>query len=77
MVEKKKKIVKNKFTDLSIKELVVMRTKFKQELHGMNMKNAIKWLKQTHTIREVRKNVARVNTILTSKIKEKYDNNMK
>jgi ribosomal protein L29 len=56
--------------------LVQSRAKLKQELHGLKMKHAIKWLKQTHLIKKARKDVARVNTLLTSKIKEKYGNSM-
>ncbi|NCO97645.1 50S ribosomal protein L29 [bacterium] len=34
-------------------------------------------MKQIHQIKQTRKDVARVNTLLTSKIKEKYGNSMK
>ena len=73
----KKKSSKNKFAELSVKELVQNRTKLRQELYELKMKNAIKWLKQTHQITQIRRNIARINTFLTSKIKEKYGNNMK
>jgi len=76
MADKKKALIKG-LSDKSVKELVEARTKLKQELHGFKMKHAIKWLKQTHQIKETRKNVARVNTLLTSKIKEKYGNSVK
>lgn len=76
MADKKKSLVKD-LKDKSVKELVQTRTKLKQELHGLKMKHAIKWLKQTDQIKKTRKNVARVNTLLTSKIKEKYGNSMK
>lgn len=73
----KKKSLVTEFKDKSVKELVQTRAKLKQELHGLNMKHAIKWLKQTHQIKQTRRNVARVNTLLTSKIQEKYGNTMK
>jgi len=71
---------KSKIKDLkgkSIKELVQDRTSLKKELYSLKMKNAIKWLKQTHQIKDTRKKIARINTFLTSKIKEKYGDNMK
>jgi len=71
----KKSLLKD-LKDKSVKELVQSRAKLKQELHGLKMKHAIKWLKQTHLIKKARKDVARVNTLLTSKIKEKYGNSM-
>lgn len=73
----KKKVAKNNLTDKSVKELVWTRTKLRQELHGLKMKHAIKWLKETHLISKAKKEIARVNTVLTSKIKEKYGNNLK
>jgi len=63
--------------DKTIKELVQMRRTLKQELYSYRMKNAIKGLKETHKIGDVRVKIARVNTILTLKIKEKNGGNMK
>lgn len=54
-----------------------MRAKLQKELHGLKMKHAIKGLQKTHEITLARKNIARINTLLTSKIKEKYGNTMK
>ena len=59
------------------KELVLMRKKMKSELYALKMKNSIRWLKKTNEIGDTRKKIARVNTVLKSKIKEKYDDNMK
>ncbi len=59
------------------KELVSMRKKMKSELYALKMKNSIRWLKTTNEIGDTRKKIARVNTVLKSKIKEKYDDNMK
>lgn len=76
MAEKKKKKT-SILADKSVKELVLARTKLRQELHGLKMKHAIKGLKETHQITKAKKDIARVNTVLTSKIKEKYGDNMK
>jgi len=63
--------------DKTIKELVLMRRTFKQELYSYKMKNAIKGLKETHKIGDVKIKIARINTVLTHKIKEKNGGNMK
>ncbi|MCK9467462.1 MAG: 50S ribosomal protein L29 [Candidatus Absconditabacterales bacterium] len=55
----------------TVKELVSERKKLKKELYNLRMKNAIRGLKNTHKIGEVRINVARVNTVLKSKISKK------
>jgi len=55
----------------TVKELVSERKKLKKELYNLRMKNAIRGLKNTHKIWEVRINVARVNTVLKSKISKK------
>ena len=61
----------------TVKELVQLRRKLKDELHSLKMKNAINGVKQIHKISEIRKNIARINTVLTAKIKENYGNHMK
>jgi len=63
--------------DKTIKELVQMRRTFKQEHYSYKMKNAIKWLKETHKIGDVKIKIARINTVLTHKIKEQNGRNMK
>ena len=58
------------FTDVaekSLKELIWLRRNLKKELFDARMKNALKSLKETHTISVLRKNIARINTALTSK----------
>ena len=55
----------------TVKELVSERKKLKKELYNLRMKNAIRGLKNTHKIWEVRINIARVNTVLKSKISKK------
>ncbi len=63
--------------DKTIKELVQMRRTFKQELYSYKMKNAIRWLKETHKIGDVRVKIARINTVLTHKITQQHGHNMK
>ncbi len=66
-----------KIVEKSIKELVSERKKLKKELYDLKIKNSIRWLKETNKIWEVRIKIARINTVLKSKIKENYGNNMK
>ena len=61
----------------SVKELVVMRKKLKQDLFGLKSKNTVRWLKETHKIWDTKVKIARINTVLTLKVKENYGNNMK
>lgn len=61
----------------SVKELVDMRRKMKKELFELNSKNAVRGLKETHKIGDTKLKIARINTLLSLKIKENYGNNMK
>ncbi|HCB51840.1 TPA: 50S ribosomal protein L29 [Patescibacteria group bacterium] len=61
----------------SVKELVEMRKKLKREAFELKAKNAIRGLKETHKIGDIKVSIARINTLLTHKIKENYGNNMK
>jgi len=63
--------------DKTIKELVHMRRILKQELYSYKMKNAIKGLKETHKIGDTKVKIARINTVLTHKIKEQHGGNRK
>jgi ribosomal protein L29 len=54
-----------------------MRKEFKKELYAYRMKNAIKGLKETHKIWDVRVKIARINTVLTHKNKAQNGGNMK
>jgi ribosomal protein L29 len=54
-----------------------MRRKMKKELFELKSKNAIRGLKETHKIWDTKVKIARINTLLALKIKEKYGNNMK
>lgn len=61
----------------TVKELVNERKKLNKELYDLKMKNAIRGLKETHKIWDVRVKIARINTVLKSKISTNYGNNMK
>ncbi|HRX63608.1 MAG TPA: 50S ribosomal protein L29 [Candidatus Absconditabacterales bacterium] len=67
----------DKIREKTIKELIVERNKMKKDLYNLKMKNTIRGLKETHKIGDVRIKIARINTVLKSKIKENYGNNMK
>jgi len=66
-----------KINEKSIKELVSERKKMKKDLYDLKIKNSIKGLKETHKIWDIRVKIARINTVLKSKIKDNYGNNMK
>ena len=51
-----------------IKELVALRKQLRNELFELKMKNSIRALKQTHKIGDLRVKIARINTVLQSKI---------
>ncbi|MDO4713148.1 MAG: 50S ribosomal protein L29 [bacterium] len=51
-----------------IKSLVAMRRQLKQELFELRMKNSLRALKETHKIGDIRVKIARINTVLQSKI---------
>jgi ribosomal protein L29 len=57
----------NDLREKSPKQLVAMRKQLKDELFTLKMKNAIRGLKETHTLGELRIKIARINTVLTSK----------
>jgi ribosomal protein L29 len=62
-----KPIVFKDLVDTSPKDLVLMRRDLKKQLFEARMKNAIKALKETHIVSVLRKNIARINTALTTK----------
>lgn len=57
-----------KINDMTVKELVSERSKLKKELFELKMKNAIRGLKETHKIWDLKVKVARINTVLKSKL---------
>jgi ribosomal protein L29 len=54
--------------DKNIKELVAMRKEAKKELFELRMKNSVRALKETHKIGDLRVKIARINTVLHSKV---------
>ncbi len=56
----------------SVKDLVVLRKKMRLDYFNLRMKNASKWLKETHKILNLRRDIARINTVLSVKISESY-----
>ena len=66
-----------KINEKSIKELVSERKKLRKDLYDLRIKNSIKGLKETHKIWDVRIKIARINTVLKSKIQENHGNDMK
>ncbi len=57
-----------KINEMTVKELVSERGKMKKELFELKMKNAIRWLKETHKIWDLKVKIARINTVLKSKL---------
>ena len=57
-----------KINDMTVKELVSERAKLKKELFELKMKNAIRGLKETHKIWDLKVQIARINTVLKSKL---------
>ena len=65
-----------KGTGLFMKELIskdvkgffAMRKQLKKELFELRMKNSVRALKETHKIGDLRVKIARINTVLQSKI---------
>jgi len=74
---KGKALFMKELTEKTIKELVQMRQKLKRELYDLKMKNAIKGLKETHKLWDLKIKIARINTVLTRKIQENNGDHMK
>ena len=54
--------------DKNVKELVAMRKEAKKELFELRMKNSVRALKETHKIGDPRVKIARINTVLHTKV---------
>lgn len=54
----------------TVKELVKMRNEQKKELYNLRVKNSLRALTQTHLIKVARRNIARINTALSYKVKQ-------
>jgi len=65
-----KRLTMEDLWNLSIKDLVNKRTELRKKLFSLKMQNQAGALKQTHLLKLTRRNIARVNTALSIKIKE-------
>lgn len=54
--------------ELTPKNLVDERSKLQKEVYDAKMKHAVRGLKQTHQIGVAKKKIARINTVLKSKV---------
>ncbi|MBE5741649.1 MAG: 50S ribosomal protein L29 [Clostridiales bacterium] len=61
--------MKNNYKDLSIKELTAEETKLRSELFNLTFQNKVGQLQDTSSIRNCKKNIARVKTALNAKKK--------
>lgn len=59
--------MKNNYKELTINELVAEESKLKSELFNLNFQNKVGQLKDTSRIRIVKKNIARIKTIIHEK----------
>ena len=59
--------MKNNYKELTIEELVAEESKLKSELLNLNFQNKVGQLKDTSRIRIVKKNIARIKTIIHEK----------
>jgi len=66
---------KKDLKDKSIKELIALRKELKKKLFALKMQNQARTLKQTHLIPLVKRNIARVNTAISLKIRELAETN--
>ena len=57
-----------KLNKMTAKDLVSERKNLRKELYELKSKNSIRWLKETHKIGDVKVKIARINTVLKSKI---------
>lgn len=59
--------MKNNYREMTVEELNAEVLKLKQELFNLTFQNSVGQLKDTSSIRTVRKNIARVKTVLHEK----------
>lgn len=59
--------MKNNYKELTINELVAEESKLRSELFNLNFQNKVGQLKDTSRIRIVKKNIARIKTIIHEK----------
>ena len=59
--------MKNNYREMTLDELKLEEGKLKQELFNLTFQNSVGQLKDTASIKTVRKNIARVKTIIREK----------
>ena len=59
--------MKNNFKEMTLDELKLKESELKQELFNLTFQNSVGQLKNTSSIRTVRKDIARVKTIIHEK----------
>ena len=59
--------MKNNYKELTMNELVAEESKLRSELFNLNFQNKVGQLKDTSRIRIVKKNIARIKTIIHEK----------
>lgn len=59
--------MKNNYKEMTLDELNVEERKLKQELFNLTFQNSVGQLKDTSSIRTVRKNIARIKTVIHEK----------
>lgn len=74
---KGKGLFMQELSEKTIKELVQMRKQLKKELYDLKMKNAIRGLKETHKLGDLKIKIARIHTVLTHKTQKAHGNNLK
>ena len=59
--------MKNNYREMTLDELKLEEGKLKQELFNLTFQNSVGQLKDTSSIRTVRRNIARVKTVIHEK----------
>ena len=59
--------MKNNYREMTLDELKLEEGKLKQELFNLTFQNSVGQLKDTSSIRTVKKNIARVKTVISEK----------
>ena len=59
--------MKNNYREMTLDELKLEESKLKQELFNLTFQNSVGQLKDTSSIKTVKKNIARVKTVISEK----------
>lgn len=59
--------MKNNYKEMTLDELNVEERKLKQELFNLTFQNSVGQLKDTSSIKTVRRNIARIKTVIHEK----------